>query len=618
MKKIYLSVLSLAIAVGANAQGEIGPVSSKHHKGSPYQTISAKPSVSEAKATVLWSDDFSIPGNWTMTNTSAPVTWDWYIETNVTAIPTGPTVAAWLNPFISATASNGYALINSDGQPGNGDGNGAIVAEMTNATPIDLSLNPNVILRFQHSYRWWHEDRGVRVSGDNGVTWTDYPITDDGIIFPNGYPNDQNSAAIEYESINITLPAGGQSQVLIQFYYNDNDIWAWWWAVDDVEIISQPLDDISLVSAYVSGAGNGGIEYGRTPLNHVDASYFVGAEVHNFGVNDQANLILDASFAGAGTFTSQSLAPLLQADSTIFMESPETPTLVVGVYTGDYVVVSDDEVGGAEFADNSSQRVFEVTTDIYGIDGIGNNPAALEQLSTIGSASFTDGEDGLVVTSLYTLKATDYVLGMRVMLAAGTVEGGDIYGSIKDTTTFLAADMSSIFATNAHTVTAADIAQGYADVLFSQVESLPAGAYFAAVELYSNTNANDIVIIDDQTVAQPFYGSMIYVNGAADPGPFSNGTAVGIRLLMDPTAGIDENTLTGVSISPNPSNGIMTISTSSNVESGIAVYDMIGNVVHTSNMNAETTVDLSTLGAGVYLVKISNENGSAVERVVIK
>ncbi|MFT5780315.1 MAG: extracellular elastinolytic metalloproteinase, partial [Crocinitomicaceae bacterium] len=83
-------------------------------------------------------------------------------------------------------------------------------------------------------------------------------------------------------------------------------------------------------------------------------------------------------------------------------------------------------------------------------------------------------------------------------------------------------------------------------------------------------------------------------------------------------AGIDENTLTGVSISPNPSNGIMTISTSSNVESGIAVYDMIGNVVHTSNMNAETTVDLSTLGAGVYLVKISNENGSAVERVVIK
>ena len=38
----------------------------------------------------------------------------------------------------------------------------------------------------------------------------------------------------------ISSVAGGQSEVLIQFYYNDNDIWAWFWAVDDIAISELP------------------------------------------------------------------------------------------------------------------------------------------------------------------------------------------------------------------------------------------------------------------------------------------------------------------------------------------------------------------------------------------
>ncbi len=454
MKKIYLSILSLAVAVGANAQRTqlVTKIGGNAHSSTANQT---KPVVNTEKAAVLWSDDFSVPGNWAMTNTSAPTSYDWVITTDPLAIPQAG-IPASLQPFASTTMSNGYALINSDGQPGNADGDGAIVAEITNATAIDLTGSPNVVLRYQHSYRWWHDTRGVRVSGDNGATWTDFPVTsDNGGIFPNGYPNNQDSENPVYEVVNISAVAGGQSQVFIQFYYNDNDYWAWYWTVDDVEILDQPNDDIQLLSSWFSGANNGGIEYGRTPENHLDAAYLVGGEIYNFGVLDQTNIVLDADYT---SFTSQSTYALLESDSTVYLESSETPALPVGSYSGTYTAVSDSETGGAEFGNNVYPRNFDVTVDEYSIDGIGGiNPAATESYGTIGTGSFAGGEDGLVVAALYNIKQTDDVMGIRVMLDAATVEGGDVYASILDTAAFWANTITPLFNATPGVVTATDV-----------------------------------------------------------------------------------------------------------------------------------------------------------------
>ena len=36
------------------------------------------------------------------------------------------------------------------------DGDGTTIScEFTNATPIDLTMYPNVQLTFQHNFRWW-------------------------------------------------------------------------------------------------------------------------------------------------------------------------------------------------------------------------------------------------------------------------------------------------------------------------------------------------------------------------------------------------------------------------------------------------------------------------------
>ncbi len=50
----------------------------------------------------------------------------------------------------------------------------------------------------------------------------------------------------------------------------------------------------------------------------------------------------------------------------------------------------------------------------------------------------------------------------------------------------------------------------------------------------------------------------------------------------------------------------------------IEVFDVTGKTVLSKVVSTETTFDLSGNGSGVYIVKVSNEAGSLVERVVIK
>ena len=193
---------------------------------------------------VIWSDDFSNATNWLFTNSSTPSK-NWSLETASLSnlMPTYPPV---IQAAYFSTVANGFLFIGYDEVDESSNGT-PIVCEATNAAPINLTGHPNVALNFQHCYQYTGETRGVRVSGDNGATWTEYQVTSDfnnpgnciGCDASSSAPNNAGQIVNpRYESINISDVAGGQSQVLIQFFYNDNDIWGWYWAVDDVRIVS--------------------------------------------------------------------------------------------------------------------------------------------------------------------------------------------------------------------------------------------------------------------------------------------------------------------------------------------------------------------------------------------
>ncbi len=619
MRKIYLSVLSLVFVVGANAQSVNNHLQnnkelrSKQYMGGDATHSTTVTTPNSGNRAVIWDDDFSTPGNWTMANTSAPISWDWVITTNQSDIPNA---APSLQPFQSATAANGFALINSDGQPGNVDGDGAIVATMTNTTPIDLTAYPNVVLKFSHSYRWWQDSRGVRVSGNNGVSWTDFPITSlVGGAVPNGYPNDQNSENPVVETINISAVAGGQSQVLVQFYYDDNDIWAWYWVVDDVEIIEQPTNDVQLIGGWFVGTNNEGIEYGRTPSFHLDNSYAAGAQVYNFGTADQTNIDFDANFT---SFSATAADPLLENDSTIFIEQVITPTLAIGTYNGTYTVVSDQETSGPEFGNNTYLRNFEVTDEMYSQDGIGIYPVSELDLGFVGTGSFAGSDDGLILASMYHIKATDDVVSITVMLDATTVAGGTIEATIKDTATFISGDMTGIYSAPGVTVTATDVTNGYVIINFPANSTLSAGAYYAAVELFSNAGANDIRVVDDQTLPQPAWASAINIPGDQS---YTNGTAYGIRLRMaGGDASINESELSDISVYPNPANNYTNIhfDVTKYHNMRVELFNTNGQVVYTSMLTENNhRVNLENVASGVYVVKVTADEGTFTQKLIV-
>ena len=140
------------VASATFAQSNIGELPNESlTKG--YSTMSTTPNFTPSSAVVapqnIWEDDCSDISTWTVTNSST-LGYGWTIETDPNATPAGGA----LTPMASASASNGYMMISSDLNGGGADADGTTIStEFTNATPIDLTLYPNVQLTFQHNFQ---------------------------------------------------------------------------------------------------------------------------------------------------------------------------------------------------------------------------------------------------------------------------------------------------------------------------------------------------------------------------------------------------------------------------------------------------------------------------------
>jgi len=80
--------------------------------------------------------------------------------------------------------------------------------------------------------------------------------------------------------------------------------------------------------------------------------------------------------------------------------------------------------------------------------------------------------------------------------------------------------------------------------------------------------------------------------------------------------GIDNNNTNEISIYPNPSNGMLNITNAENAN--VVVYNLLGEVVANSNCNsAFSTVDLSNLSNGQYIVKVVSDKNTVTKKINI-
>lgn len=83
-------------------------------------------------------------------------------------------------------------------------------------------------------------------------------------------------------------------------------------------------------------------------------------------------------------------------------------------------------------------------------------------------------------------------------------------------------------------------------------------------------------------------------------------------------AGVKDNTIEGLQIFPNPlSDNMLNITSATNAEMNVAIYDMLGKQVINSKVN-NGNVDVANLSAGIYVVTITEEGKTATKKLIKK
>jgi hypothetical protein len=292
----------------------------------------------------------------------------------------------------------------------------------------------------------------------------------------------------------------------------------------------------------------------------------------------------------------------------------------LGVHNLSYSVTSDQSATDGNANNNSGVRYYEVTVSDYSMDGIGVHPTGTGVYSSLGTNSFTDNADELMLFTYYEILEPATVINVNIQLTSTTVAGGDIFVQIHTGDDILVNDIidNPLGTSDIYTVTEADVAAGFVTIPLTDPLLLDIGGYCVSAMLFSNGNASDIRVLDDLTVPQPGGASLIYL--PTDGTIYSNGNAFAIRMGFDGTINVQETAqLDGVNVFPNPSsNGIVNIVTNKGENLSVEVFDSVGALVDTKRFYMNTTLDVSSLAKGVYTVRINSASASSTKMVTIQ
>lgn len=599
----------------------------------------------------IWSDDFSQANTWTRTTavTGAGANNNWVIRTQ------GPGGAFAIPVIQSTTRTNGFALFDSDSLC-----SGNQIANLTTASNINLTGQPAVVLEFQQQYRRFFDSTFVFVSNDGGVNWTRL------IVNRNLTNNDFSNGNPETVQLDISTIAGNQANVRIRFqFFSPNTIGSqagcgYAWMVDDVRIFAKPnndlkLTDMSVIQGPLDTAVAGNYFQALTPSIHFRPHTF-SAQVLNFGSAPQPNARLIGTITkGANnvynnTFNFGTARPGL--DTFLHVASPVyNPTNVdSGVYLYTLNLTSDST--DVNLSDNSREingvvthRTARVLSNAY----LPPYNSLIKSSTSIGTNSFgADANDGFRVANFFSLINTDTAEAVIIRLAAGTVPGGDIVVSIRDTTGLFAnfngaltnpASFPIVVQSDNYTINPADttsrlIVVPIPDVLLTNVNQTaakilsPNKGYYVSVEMFSNADVNRIRILDDETVTNPSWSSLIFIP-AAGTNParwFTNGNNFGLGVRFGKTTiNTTEIQANSVKLFPNPANDLasLTYSLAQASDVQIRILDLTGRAVETLQLGRQQAGDfrqdlnLAGLRSGVYMVELQTGASREVTRLAI-
>lgn len=605
MKKLLLFVSALASVAYAQKAPRI----------QTFQELVKAPKVtsevvSEEKilGVTLWSDNFTDPANWIIDNSGqSGIEFGWNINNS--------SDGWWSANGITSTSGGNYAeLVNGDPTASPGTQALNVTYTLTTAQPIDIANlggNNQVSLQFQQYGARFNDLQEIQIS-TNGTTWVtvgnnlDKPVLSaaGGSAFANP----------DTKIINLaTFLTATPSPIWVRFSWTTNypgsatnpNVWVTYgWYIDDVKIVTNPTNDLSVTSSFW---GSVGLPYYQIPDEQVTEIGFA-ADVFNGGVNTQTNVKLNIN-ANNGAWTGSS-APvsITSLDTTsielaTFYTPPATPGNIS--ITRNISADSTDDIP----ANNALANIdFAITDFIYARDN--GTP----------SGSTSNGTDGFESGNLFdvfqdaTLKAIDVRMpGGANGATVGTEIFVKLYSIDATTGDFLFESESAPFviaSNNLNTILTLEL-EPYANVVAGTTYLAVVGAYSGGLRV-SNAGKSD-----PQTT--------FFLDMADNTWYYSTNTPM-VRMNFNPILSVAEQTeIAQAVVLPNPTtaNATLRFDLQNTSDVVVVVTDVAGKTMQTNSYNQltagaqEITLGAEQWAAGIYTVNITS-NGHSVTKKFVK
>jgi hypothetical protein len=485
---------------------------------------------------------------------------------------------------------------------------------LTTAQPIDIAAlggSNQVSLQFQQYGARFNDLQEIQIS-TNGTTWVtvgnnlDKPVLS--AAGGSAYTNPDTKI------INLaTFLTANPSPIWVRFSWTTNypgsatnpNVWVTYgWYIDDVKLVTNPTNDLSVTSSFW---GTAGLPYYQIPDEQVTEIGFA-ADVFNGGVNTQTNVKLNVN-ANSGAWTGSS-APvsIVSLDTTTlevatFYTPPATPGNIT--ITRNITADSTDDIA----ANNAMTDIaFAVTDFIYARD---NGTA---------SGSTSNGTDGFEVGNLFDIFQDATLKAINVRLpggASGATVGTEIFVKLYsiDATTgdFVFESESAPL-----TLVSANLGTNLVMELTPYVDVFAGSTYLAVVGAYSSgLRVSNAGKSDPQT--------SFFLDMADNTWYYTTNTPM-VRMNFDPVLNVAEQTeIAQAVVLPNPTsaNATLRFELQNNSDVTVVVTDVAGKIMQSNNFNQlaagaqEITLAAEQWAAGIYSVRITS-NGQALTKKFVK
>jgi len=245
MKKIYFLSAALSIAIVGLSQS--GSSNNELAIEKDHLTKQKKSKISPLSKNVIYSNTFANPSEWVVAHDPNDCSLDWQIGAGLACTGSYP-----ISTILSTTASDGYALLDSDSYGGATGGTEIEDSWLTMSNPVDLNGYPNVVVEFETQYRRYNSENPYLVvgigDGNGNVVWPDLdPTTDISMMNNVFYPfpdwasqqgvTGNATANPEVIQVNISSALVGlTSTELADIYirFNWTGTWGYAWFIDKV------------------------------------------------------------------------------------------------------------------------------------------------------------------------------------------------------------------------------------------------------------------------------------------------------------------------------------------------------------------------------------------------